>query len=138
MLDEGLPVAAPLEALAPLPEMDRHALAFHCAAVAQHMSALARLFDPAVKTSVEPKKSKKHGADDPDKAARPKRELSAYNVFMQGKLQQVKAEGRGAARAAARAAPARRDGRGGAASPRRGAARAAWRVAFQRPRPAAD
>jgi hypothetical protein len=43
---------------AALPELDRRALASHCAAVAQHMSSIARLFDPAAKAASD-KKGKK-------------------------------------------------------------------------------
>ena len=94
-----------------LPELDRRALAQHCAAVAHHMSSIARLFDPTCsKAAPDGRKSKKGGAgalaarvarhrlgncreiecgraplagDDDEKAVKPKRELTAYNLFIQ-------------------------------------------------------
>ena len=49
-----------------LPELDRRALAAHCTAVAQHMTAIARLFDPSCsKAAPDSRKSKKGGAGAP-------------------------------------------------------------------------
>ena len=46
-----------------LPDLDRRALASHCAAVAHHMSSIARLFDPqCVKPAPDGRKSKKAAA----------------------------------------------------------------------------
>ena len=89
---EGLAVDEVLAV--PLPELDRAALASHCQAVAHHMSALARLFDPAVaKAAPDARKHRKAtaGAEE-DEKARPKRELTAYNLFMQNRLAMMKVE----------------------------------------------
>ena len=43
-----------------LPDLDRRALASHCAAVAQHMTAIARIFDPLCsKAAPDSRKHKK-------------------------------------------------------------------------------
>ena len=43
-----------------LPDLDRRALASHCAAVAHHMNSIARLFDPlCVKAAPDSRKHKK-------------------------------------------------------------------------------
>jgi hypothetical protein len=90
------------EEVAPLGlgDIDRAALATHCAAVAHHMGQLARLFNPAVKApGAGAHKAKK--AD--DGVPRPKREPTAYNLFMQQRLLQVKAAVRAHCEADARA-----------------------------------
>ena len=88
----------------PLPELDRAAVASHCAAVAHHMACLARIFDPACKAAADaaPKKHRKaHAVEGEEDKARPKRELTAYNRFIQSRLQQIKLEVRVAAGIAA-------------------------------------
>ena len=46
-----------------LPDLDRRAIASHCAAVANHMSAIARLFDPlCAKAAPDGRKHKKGAA----------------------------------------------------------------------------
>lgn len=55
-----------------LPELDRRALASHCAAVAHHMSAISRLFDPTcVKPAPDGRKSKKASAGALARGSRP-------------------------------------------------------------------
>jgi hypothetical protein len=76
MLEEEVPVGLPAGPVAG--ELDRSALASHCAAVSYHMAAMARLFDPSAKAAAEPKKHRKV-AEEGD-VPRPKRELSQYNL----------------------------------------------------------
>jgi hypothetical protein len=73
-----------------LGDIDRAALATHCAAVAHHMGQLARLFNPAVKAPGAGAGAHK-GKKADDGVPRPKREPTAYNMFMQQRLLQVKA-----------------------------------------------
>jgi hypothetical protein len=87
---DDLDEPAPLEL--PLGDLDRAALASHCAAVAHHMAAMARLFDPAAKPAAAPGAEARKVKKVVDDVLRPKRELSAYNLFMQARLLQVKAE----------------------------------------------
>lgn len=83
--------APPPAALVPLSDLDRTALASHCVAVAHHLQAMARLFNPDVKVAASDrqKAKKAHGGEE-DKA-KPKREPSAYNLFIQSRLGEIKA-----------------------------------------------
>jgi hypothetical protein len=81
----------------PLAELDRRAVARHYAQMGAHCTALARLFDPAVKLGLAKKGlAGKRAAPESaaDKAARPKRQPTQYNKFMSEHMPAFKEEAR--------------------------------------------
>ncbi len=104
MLEDEVPVGLPAGPVAG--ELDRSALASHCAAVSYHMAAMARLFDPSAKAAAEPKKHRKV-AEEGD-VPRPKRELSQYNLCVLRRASAARAALRAAGSCAARCARAAR------------------------------